>query len=137
MLAALAWRWKFDKTDLLRLAVATTILMPYLLPKIHDRYFYPADVLTFALAIVEFAPATVALTIAIQLGSLSAYLSALFNYRWGPYLGALFMSLGVVLVVRQLTASLASRTEGGGSSTASTARVRTSWWASGAVPSKH
>jgi Gpi18-like mannosyltransferase len=100
--AALAFRWRLDGTDLLLLAVTSTALMPFLLPKMHDRYFFPAELLAFALAVVNPKWWTVAAAILLQLGSSSAYGSHLWNFGPGEYPGALFMTCGVVLLVSQL-----------------------------------
>ena len=60
---------------LVLLAVFSVVLTPYLLPKMHDRYFFPADVFTIVLAFCRprywYAP------IVVGLASLCAYFSSL------------------------------------------------------------
>ena len=50
------WRAKISLThrQMMLMALATLALVPFVLPKMHDRYFYPADVFSYATAI--FAP---------------------------------------------------------------------------------
>lgn len=43
-------RAKITPSILLELALCSVMIMPFFLPKMHDRYFYPADVLSIALA---------------------------------------------------------------------------------------
>jgi Gpi18-like mannosyltransferase len=40
----------FDKKKLVQLACISLVLSPFLLPRMHDRYFYPADVFSLVLA---------------------------------------------------------------------------------------
>ncbi len=56
-LAILIWivyTWRFtrriDRSILMLLALISVTLTPFLLPNMHDRYFYPADVISIALA---------------------------------------------------------------------------------------
>ena len=58
--------------DLLLLAVTVAAVMPYLLPKMHERYFFLADILAYAMAICRPRPWTVGVAAAIQLGSVCA-----------------------------------------------------------------
>ncbi|MBC7875868.1 MAG: hypothetical protein H7Y59_01745 [Anaerolineales bacterium] len=44
------WRAKiaYDNRKIMLMALATLALVPFVLPKMHERYFYPADVFSFA-----------------------------------------------------------------------------------------
>ncbi len=46
------WRRKFDLTDemLVSLALLSVLFVPYVLPYMHERYFYPADILSVVFA---------------------------------------------------------------------------------------
>ena len=59
------------------LAFVSVALTPFLLPKMHDRYFYPADVLSIALAF--YFPALWFVPILYQIISLTAISGFLFN----------------------------------------------------------
>jgi Gpi18-like mannosyltransferase len=52
-------------------AAMSVVLVPYLLPKMHDRYFFPADVFLVLLACVM--PRFAAAAVAMQAGSLVVY----------------------------------------------------------------
>jgi hypothetical protein len=69
-LGALSVRWRrLHGGDLLLLAVTVAAAMPYVLPKMHERYFFLADILAYALAISRPRPWTIFVAVAIQLGS--------------------------------------------------------------------
>ena len=71
VLAVAAQRLRDDLQAQLLVATASVILMPFVLPKMHDRYFFLADVLTYVLVFTF--PRAWPLAIAMQIGSLSAY----------------------------------------------------------------
>jgi Gpi18-like mannosyltransferase len=96
-LAFVAQSFRDDKQAQLLVATASVILMPYVLPKMHDRYFFLADVLTYILAFTF--PRAWPLAIAMQIGSLSAYCAFLFDWYFGPVLGALAVSVAAVGIV--------------------------------------
>jgi Gpi18-like mannosyltransferase len=96
-LAVAAQRFRDNlQTDLL-VATASVILMPFILPKMHERYFFLADVFTYIL-IFTFRRAW-PLAVAMQIGSLSAYSGYLFAWHFGPDFGALAVSVAVVGIV--------------------------------------
>lgn len=78
-LALSLWLWNRRPTgaDLLLAAATSATLMPFLLPKMHDRYMFPADVLVAVLAMVRLR--YLWLAVLAQVGSLAAY---------GGYFGA-------------------------------------------------
>ena len=59
----------------LLLLASTTLASPYLLPKMHDRYFFPADIFIILLAVV--APRFRLAALAMQAASLVVYLAFL------------------------------------------------------------
>jgi len=86
VLAVATQRLRDDLQAQLLVATASVILMPFVLPKMHDRYFFLADVLTYVLAFTF--PGAWPLAIAMQIGSLSAYCGYLFGISgagiWAP-----------------------------------------------------
>jgi Gpi18-like mannosyltransferase len=67
-------------TDLLvYLSAASLLLIPYLLPKMHERYFYPAEV--FFLLVAFYRPRLAFITIGLQIATLATYDNFLFNGR--------------------------------------------------------
>jgi Gpi18-like mannosyltransferase len=77
VLAVAAQRLRDDLQAQLLVATASVILMPFVLPKMHDRFFFLADVLTYVLVFTF--PRAWPLAIAMQIGSLSAYCGYLFG----------------------------------------------------------
>ena len=72
-------RYTFTQAILVLTSLVSVALTPFLLPKMHDRYFYPADALSIVTAF--FVPGTWFLPIAYQVISLLSYLPYLFNLR--------------------------------------------------------
>jgi Gpi18-like mannosyltransferase len=66
-----------------QLAFLSAFIFPFVLPKMHDRYFYLADILSVTLALVDRRFVWVAL--AVQMGSASAYMPFLIG-AWQPLL---------------------------------------------------
>jgi len=60
-------------------ALVSVALTPFLLPKMHDRYFYPADV--FSIIVAFYVPGTWFVPIAYQIISFLSYLPYLFAVR--------------------------------------------------------
>ena len=77
-----------------RLLVITTsaIMIPFVSPKMHDRYFFLADVFTYVLAFVM--PNTWPLALTMQIASVSAY-AGYFGWSFGPYFGAVIARITV------------------------------------------
>ena len=68
---------EFDKKHVVLIALISATLTPFLLPKMHDRYFYPADVLSIVLAF--YWPGLWYIPILYQLASTGAISIFLFN----------------------------------------------------------
>jgi Gpi18-like mannosyltransferase len=64
---------------MLKLGLLSVALLPFVLPKMHERYFYPADMLSIAYAFYN--PRHYYVPIAFNLISLSAYLRFLYSQR--------------------------------------------------------
>jgi Gpi18-like mannosyltransferase len=89
-------------------AALSGALMPYLLPKMHERYFFVADIMTFTLAFV--IPRLWITAPLFQVGSLLSYLPYLGLPVHGPILGILPVTFGVgILALAFVSAQVASR----------------------------
>lgn len=93
-----------DNKYIILIAFTSTILVPFLLPKMHDRYFYPADVLSIVLAF--YWPALWFIPVLYQFVSASAISIFLFNSNsslvfFGFFLNAIV--LAIVLKAQHLT----------------------------------
>ena len=67
---------------MIALATASTLLVPFVLPRMHDRYFFAADVLSIVLAFV--VPRLIPVAVLVQLASFFAYLPYLFDVEPVP-----------------------------------------------------
>ena len=94
---AVVRRSRLNNRSLLILSILFCVGVPFLLPHMHDRYFFMADALTFALAVIEprLSPAAVLVTCGSLLGY-HAYLKMryLIPMRWG----SIFMLVALVIV---------------------------------------
>jgi Gpi18-like mannosyltransferase len=68
---------KLDVETLLVAALVSTLLVPSLLPHMHNRYFFPADILSIALAV--WIPRYWPVAVSIQAASFFAYISWVFG----------------------------------------------------------
>ncbi len=87
-------RAKLTPALLVELSLASVLLMPYLLPKMHERYFFPADVLSIVFA--AFFPAYYYVAIAMSAVSFFAYLPYLFAQEPGPMA---WLALGILAIL--------------------------------------
>jgi len=70
-------RRRLSGVDILLVAATATLVIPLLLPEMHERYFYLAEVLTVLAAFVD--RRFIAVATGIQVASISTYLSYLNN----------------------------------------------------------
>jgi Gpi18-like mannosyltransferase len=70
-------KYEVNKTILIFSALTCLALVPFILPKMHDRYFYPADI--FSIVMAFFLPELWLVPVAYQIISLTSYLPYLFN----------------------------------------------------------
>jgi Gpi18-like mannosyltransferase len=99
-----------SKTELtgpiiIQLATLSVMFLPFFLPKMHDRYFFPADV--FALVFAFYYPKFSWVAIAIELSSLFAYFPYLFGKEIFPiYILALIVLAAIIGLVWSLKNSM-------------------------------
>jgi len=87
-------RANFSQGLILNLALLAVLLVPFFLPKMHERYFYPADLLAIAYAF--FFPEHFFIPIAMGLISFFAYQPFLFGRQLIP---GEILALGVLLIL--------------------------------------
>lgn len=86
---------RLSAVQLLQVALGFNLLLPWLLPKMHDRYLFSADILALTLALIRPRFAAVAMaTIGISLGSYAPYLLG----REVVSLKGLAIVLGIVVI---------------------------------------
>ena len=84
MIAISCWIWfnaraksELNQKAILFMSLASVALVPFLLPKMLDRYFYPADILSLIAAF--YMPELWFIPILYQIISGLAYMTSLFN----------------------------------------------------------
>ena len=89
------------------IATLSMTVMPYVIPKMHDRFFFGADLFAFALAWID--PRYWLVAVCIQAGSLLSYTPefSLFilpgepeNWNWAVSMGAIMNGIAIGLLVR-------------------------------------
>lgn len=85
-----------EKHFMILTALFSCILLPYILPKMHDRYFFPADVISIVFAF--YFPRYYYIPIVVGLISFFSYGPALFYSAQFP-LPILAIAMGVVLII--------------------------------------
>ena len=75
-------RAEITNETVVTLAALSVLLVPFLLPKMHDRYFFPADLFTLALAF--WRPRLLAVPFVVGACSLGVYLAHLFDLEPAP-----------------------------------------------------
>lgn len=105
-LALSVWLWRRPPfgADLLLAAATAATMMPFLLPKMHDRYMFLADLLIAVLALVKRRYLLVAAL--AQFGSLAAYGGYFGAERYlggfdTPFLGVAAYSIIAVILIRE------------------------------------
>lgn len=104
------WRAKvaYDHRQIMLMALATLTLVPFVLPKMHDRYFYPADVFSFATVI--FVPEMWFVPILYQLISCLSYSIFILDASTRYVMAAALINTGVVIyILRKQFLSLSER----------------------------
>lgn len=91
---------KAGNLDLLTLALISAIWLPYVLPKMHERFFFMADILSFALAVVAPSRQTVACAVLVQLASFLSLGAFVFGIAAGPALGVPLMTGAALISLR-------------------------------------
>jgi Gpi18-like mannosyltransferase len=85
--------WRFTKElsqkAIILFALLSVALVPFVLPKMHDRYFYPADALSIVLAF--WVPELWFIPVAFQLASGASYSLFLLNEPFG------FLAVGAII----------------------------------------
>jgi len=98
------WRSRaaIDHDLILQLCLLSLLVTPFLLPKMHERFFYPADVL--AIAYGFYFPRRYYVAIAVSFASFFAYLPFLFHQTLVP-----LKLLSLVMLVALATVATTTR----------------------------
>ena len=88
---------KLTKETLILLATLSVLLMPYLLPKMHDRYFFAADVISIIFAF--YFPRYFYVPLVIGLVSFFSYFPFLFGTEVIPLSYLAFALLAIIIIL--------------------------------------
>jgi Gpi18-like mannosyltransferase len=99
-LSLFAARLRRDATTLVLVAATTATLMPFLTPKMHERYFFPAELLVFALAFV--LPRYWSAAVLIQVGTMLAYMKYMVRLDRADQWAVIPVSLGLGVLLLAL-----------------------------------
>lgn len=86
-------RFTLSPRLVLFMALVSTVIVPYLLPKMHDRYFYPADNLSYVLAF--FWPGAWYIVLGYQV--ISGLVYFIFLHSVGQFENRLLLTISVLL----------------------------------------
>jgi Gpi18-like mannosyltransferase len=105
--AALAYvaafrRRERDAADIVTLALLSACIMPFLLPKMLERFFFLADMLAFALVFLRRDRRSVTTFILIEGASVLAYLGVMLRQPLLPVIGAPMMLAAICLLTGRL-----------------------------------
>ncbi|MEG0229466.1 MAG: hypothetical protein RR640_02560 [Oscillospiraceae bacterium] len=90
-------KFKISKDFMVTLALFFAILIPFILPRMHERYFYLADALS--IIFVFFVPKRFYVAILVNLASLIGYAPYLFKNQAVPLvIGSLFMLIALIFI---------------------------------------
>jgi len=92
-----------DNGQIVKLALASVVLLPFVLPRMHERYFFPADV--FSIIFAFYFPRYFYLPIAMQTISFLSYNPFLFQSDVNFPLLSLGVFLVIIVVLRELVLS--------------------------------
>lgn len=109
---AVAWRTRHhlaQPEDVVLVALLGAIVVPYLLPKMHNRYFFMADLLAGAYVFLRPTPRAFWIVRLVTIGSLLSYATFLLHLTGGAFVGAFLMTAGLVLTWRDVRERLPYR----------------------------
>ncbi|MCP3730395.1 hypothetical protein M9978_08125 [Sphingomonas sp. MG17] len=103
IIRAVARRRQIDFETMLAAALLSALLLPFLLPKMHERFLLLADLLSIILAVARPTRRWIAVTVMVQTASALAILGAMSDLKLLPVL-ATPLSLAAILALVQVLA---------------------------------
>lgn len=105
-IAAFTWyfaRRRLDSSRLVLAALLSSMILPFLLPKMHERYFFLADILALVYAWTARTREGATIAIAVQAASLLALLGYFLSTPVYPMLGCMLLMLALAAISREFT----------------------------------
>lgn len=97
-------RMRIDRDSMVQLALLSALSMPYFLPKMHDRFFFPADVLSIVYGF--YFPAYFFIPIAVIASSFFAYFPYLFKIRMPLSIFSVVLVTVIIILSHRLVGML-------------------------------
>lgn len=97
--AWLGWKQRIELTQerVVELAMISVLVLPFLLPRMHERYFYPAAM--FSILLICARPRLLVIPFALQLTTLLSYFPFLYGKEVAPLWLLAFINLGIIVVL--------------------------------------
>jgi Gpi18-like mannosyltransferase len=102
-----------DAADLVALALLSACILRFVLPKMHERFFFLADVLAFTLAFLRRDRRSMLIFFLVEGASLLAYLGVMLRAPLLPVIGAPMTFAAMLLLVHHLRGHRAVRVDSG------------------------
>lgn len=94
-------RLRVTSNVVIQLSTALLLIVPFFLPRMHERYFYPADILSVVFAF--YFPRFFLVPVFVQSASLFSYFPFLFGYEIVPLsVSALVLFLAIIILFTNL-----------------------------------
>jgi len=87
-----------------RVALLSAMIIPYLLPKMHERYFLLADLMSFAIAVIARDRRSAQVFVACQLASTIAIFGSMFDFPRVVAASVVPATVAITLLLLQLRA---------------------------------
>lgn len=97
----------------MRIALLSAMMIPYLLPKMHERYLLLADLLSFAIAVIARDRRSAQVFVACQLASTIAIFGSMFDFLYVVAASAVPATVAIALLLLQLRAEPAQQSQAG------------------------
>nr|WP_294812809.1 hypothetical protein [uncultured Sphingomonas sp.] len=95
-------RRRLDPMMTMRIALLSAMMIPYLLPKMHERYLLLADLLSFAIAVIARDRRSVQVFLACELASTIAIFGSMFDFLYVVAASAVPATVAIALLLLQL-----------------------------------
>jgi Gpi18-like mannosyltransferase len=98
-------RRRLDPMMTMRIALLSAMTIPYLLPKMHERYWLLADLLSFAIAVIARDRRSVQVFLACQLASTIAIIGSMSDFPYVVAASVVPATVAIALLLLQLRAA--------------------------------
>jgi Gpi18-like mannosyltransferase len=91
-----------QRRDPLNVALLSALLIPFLLPKMLERFFFLADLLSLAIAYTRRDRTSIAVAVTVQCGSFFSIVAYLHQWPWLNVAASLFTGAALLYVLAQV-----------------------------------